>query len=173
MNERMHGAMSDQTVRSTPPATTTHAERGAGHPRLLITNEPERMTYELVDEVTTIGSSPTCTLTLPDMESLHATITHDDRDEYVVTLHGEGEMNANPTSSATAPGDNTETLRHGAHFTAGAWRFVFQRDEYADHGRPFGGRVGGELSDQPPQPKRPDYSDGTTQPRAGWEVQDD
>ena len=31
-------------------------------------------------------------------------------------------------------------------------------DEYADHGRPWGGREGGELSDQPPQPQRPDYA---------------
>ncbi|MGO1547519.1 MAG: hypothetical protein ACTHXL_09220, partial [Microbacterium gubbeenense] len=50
------------------------------------------------------------------------------------------------------------TLRTGASFTAGPWRFVFQREEFADHGRPFGGRQGGELSDQPPQRRRPDYT---------------
>jgi len=41
----------------------------------------------------------------------------------------------------------------------GEWRFTFARDEYADHGRPFGGREGGELADQPVQPPRPDYAE--------------
>ena len=36
----------------------------------------------------------------------------------------------------------------------GPWRMAFFREEYADHGRPFGGRLGGEFSVQKPQPTR-------------------
>jgi hypothetical protein len=40
----------------------------------------------------------------------------------------------------------------------GPWTFVYARDEYADHGRPYGGREGGEGTHQPRQPERPDYT---------------
>jgi len=39
----------------------------------------------------------------------------------------------------------------------GDWTLTFMRDEYADHGRPFGGREGGEGAVQPAQGARPDY----------------
>ena len=45
----------------------------------------------------------------------------------------------------------------GAQFTIGDWMLVFSRDEYADHGRPYGGRNGGEGTHQERQPERPDY----------------
>jgi hypothetical protein len=32
---------------------------------------------------------------------------------------------------------------------------TFFREEFADHGRPYGGRVGGEIGHQRPQPERP------------------
>lgn len=139
--------------------TTTHAEFGAGNPRLRITRDGERSEYALEADVVRIGSSPESELTLADADPVHATITHDDRDEYVLELHGEGEMNTNPDADATHPGERTQTLRTGARFTVGPWTLVFARDEFADHGRPFGGRLGGEYSDQPLQPERPDYSD--------------
>ena len=148
--------------------TTTHAEWGAGHPRLLVSDETERFVYALRDDRVRVGSATGNELSLPACEPLHATIRHDERDEYVLTLHGAGEMNANPLSEGTHPGDRSETLRTGARFTAGPWTFVFVRDEFADHGRPFGGREGGELSDQPPQPPRPRYDagkDGEEPPR--------
>jgi predicted GNAT family acetyltransferase len=40
----------------------------------------------------------------------------------------------------------------------GAWRLVFARDEFADHGRPYGGRNGGEGAHQRRQAPRPDYA---------------
>ena len=89
---------------------------------------------------------------------MHATIVHDERDEYVLTLHGEGLMNANPADGIA--GDRSEILRTGARFTVADWILVFGREEFADHGRPLGGREGGELDDQPPQPARPDYPAG-------------
>lgn len=143
----------------TPEPTTTHAEWGAGHPRLLVSRDDERFIHEITTEEVRVGSAADNELPLRDCDPLHATIRHDERDEYVLTLHGAGEMNANPLSAATYPDDRSETLRTGAHFTAGPWTLVFARDEFADHGRPFGGRQGGEYSDQPPQPARPRYDD--------------
>ncbi|MGM7666073.1 hypothetical protein [Microbacterium sp. A93] len=93
---------------------------------------------------------------LTDADPVHATITHDDQDEYVLALRGEGEMNSNPDTDNL--GGKSEILRTGARFTVGPWTLVFSREEFADHGRPYGGREGGELSDQPSQPERPDYS---------------
>ncbi|MEV7632218.1 FHA domain-containing protein [Microbacterium sp. NPDC089318] len=136
--------------------TTTHAEWGAGDPHLRITSpEEDRTVFALRDERVTIGSGADCSLVIPDADAVHATIIHDERDEYVLTLHGAGEMNANPTPGER--GDRSEILRTGARFTVAGWTLVFGREEYADHGRPFGGREGGELDDQPPQPVRPDY----------------
>ena len=136
---------------------TTHAGWGEGRPRLLVSRDDDRLVFELTEDRTAIGSAPDCDLRLPDAEPLHAEIEHDDRDEYVLTLHSAGEMNANPRTSYPDDGQRTETLRTGARFTVAGWTLVFQREEFADHGRPYGGREGGEMSDQPAQPARPDY----------------
>ncbi|HWL60794.1 MAG TPA: FHA domain-containing protein [Microbacteriaceae bacterium] len=153
--------MDDQLTPTPHPGesrpTTTHAAWGAGHPRLLISRGDERRIHEFAAATTTIGSGPDVGLHLPGTDIIHATITHDARDEFVLTLHGEGEMNSNPEADGNATGDRTETLRTGARFTMGDWTLVYQRDEFADHGRPYGGRQGGEFSDQPQQPPRPDY----------------
>lgn len=143
--------------------TTTHAEWGAGRPHLRITGEDgERIMLDITVDEVTIGSGAGCTLLLPGAAPLHATIIHDARDEYVLTMHGPGEMNA----SREEDGDGaTEVLRTGAHFTIGGWTLVFGREEFADHGRPYGGRQGGELSDQDSQPERPDYRDERDHPR--------
>lgn len=144
-----------------PPAhepTTTHAEPGAGSPRLLVTGGETRLVHELGLERLVIGSGASAGLQLAGLDDVHAIVEHDDRDEYVVTLVGAG-----LTNTAPAPGDEEgqvstrqpQVLRTGANFIAGPWRFVFMRDEFADHGRPYGGREGGELSDQPAQPERP------------------
>lgn len=140
--------------------TTTHAEWGAGRPRLRVSRDDERTEFLLdVDEVR-IGSAEGNELRVADTDPVHATVTHDERDEYVLTLHGEGEMNASDSTDGTHDAPNTETLRTGARFTAGPWTFVFARDEFADHGRPYGGRKGGEFDDQPLQAPRPDYAEG-------------
>ncbi|SFD00685.1 Predicted acetyltransferase, GNAT superfamily [Nocardioides terrae] len=131
-----------------PTITTTHAAWGAGHPRLMVTGESERYVHEISCDLTHIGSGPDSDLQLPSADELHATILHDTADEYVLTMVGDG---------ATGFGPN-ETLRTGAHFTAGPWQLIFIRDEFADHGRPYGGRRGGELAYQRPQEPRPDYA---------------
>jgi len=136
--------------------TTTHAAWGTGDPRLIISHEDDHDVFHITTDRVSIGSSGGSDIVLAGTDPVHATIVHDDRDEYVLTMHGAGEMNAN--ADATDHGDRSEILRTGARFTAGGWSFVFAREEYADHGRPYGGREGGELSDQRSQPERPDYS---------------
>jgi len=136
--------------------TTTHAAWGAGHPRLLVTSEYDRYVHEISGDVTRIGSSTDADLVLTAADPLHATVTHDQTDEYLLTMFGQGETNASTWSGADA--GRSEILRTGAHFTAGPWRLVFARDEFADHGRPYGGRQGGEFAHQRRQPPRPDYT---------------
>ncbi|MFS0895517.1 hypothetical protein [Microbacterium sp. 179-I 3D3 NHS] len=162
----------DRPDEGTAP-TTTHAEWGAGNPRLRITRDEERMEFALEADTVRIGSAAGNELRLSDTDPVHATIEHDERDEYVLTMHGFGEMNANPGADATHPGEATETLRTGSHFTAGPWTLVFAREEFADHGRPFGGRKGGEYSDQPLQPPRPDYAAGESPDGADEPQQED
>lgn len=128
--------------------TTTHAAWGAGHPRILATSEHERYVHEIKCDLIHIGSAADSDLKLPATDPLHAKILHETTDEFVLTMFGEG---------ATSSGRH-EVLRTGAHFTAGPWQLIFVRDEFADHGRPYGGRVGGEAGHQRPQKPRPDYS---------------
>ncbi|MGB4137559.1 MAG: FHA domain-containing protein [Microbacterium sp.] len=137
-----------------PQPTTTHAPWGAGDPHLLIVSEDERILFPLELDLVTIGSADGNHVQLDGTASVHATIRHDDRDEYVLTMHGPGETNAR---SIEGQDDRTEVLRTGARFTMGPWRIVFVRAEYADHGRPYGGREGGEGTHQQPQPDRPVY----------------
>lgn len=140
--------MSEQeTASRRPTITTTHAAWGAGHPRLLITGAYERYVHNINCDLTHIGSAPDSDVLLPSTAPLHAKVLHDTTDEYVLSMIGDGKTSSGPH----------ETLRTGAHFTAGPWELVFVRDEFADHGRPHGGRRGGELAYQKPQPPRPDY----------------
>ncbi len=129
--------------------TTTHASWGAGHPRLLVTSEIDRFVHEIDCDVTHVGSADDADLILRGADPLHAKIMHDLADEYVLEMVGKGE-----TSHATEA-----TLRTGAQFTAGPWRLVYARDEFADHGRPYGGRNGGEGAHQKRQANRPAYAE--------------
>jgi len=147
------------------PETTTHADWGAGQPRLLVAAAERRFTFDIPDEGVTIGSAKDCGLRLPDTDPVHAVIRHDSRDEYVLEMRGAGETSANVEKSDEEERRAVEILRTGARFTLGPWRLVFTRDEFADHGRPFGGREGGEFSDQREQPDRPDYPRESRQAR--------
>ena len=139
------------------PEPTTHADWGAGRPRLLVASAESRLVFDIPDDGVTIGSGRDAGLRLPGTEPVHAIIRHDSRDEYELDMRGPGETSANIEKSAEEERRDVEVLRTGARFTLGPWRLVFVRDEYADHGRPFGGREGGEFSDQREQPERPDY----------------
>lgn len=101
------------------------------------------------DDVTTIGSGADCDISLPGLEPLHAVIRHDDEYEFVLEKIGttaDARVDGAPVHSAI--------LRTGCGVDLGEWHLSFFREEYADHGRPFGGRIDGELSRQRPQPRR-------------------
>jgi hypothetical protein len=136
--------------------TTTHDPTAGGRPRLIMAPSPtplpgeRQAVFPLVGEVTTIGSAPECDIRLPGLAAQHAEVRHDDRDEYVlVRLSGAGvtRVNGAPVVSSV--------LRTASRLQLGQWTLSFYREEYADHGRPYGGRIGGELGHQRPQPPRP------------------
>ncbi|WP_104181468.1 FHA domain-containing protein [Arthrobacter sp. B0490] len=129
--------------------TTTHYVRGGGRPRLIFVQNSQvwdgqvPREFELVADRTTIGSADDAMLMLAGLEDLHAEILHTDDDEYVLVPHG--------AITGSVNGREPSILRTGARIQLGAWALAFFREEYADHGRPFGGRNGGELSYQRPQ----------------------
>jgi len=136
--------------------TTTHDPNGGGNPRLIMAPRqyPGRLDrqeeFMLRDDVTTIGSGPNCDIRLTGLEPLHAEIRHDELDEFVlVRVTG----SAADTRVHGAPVRRAR-LRTGTGVDLGEWHLSFFREEYADHGRPYGGRIGGELGHQRPQPAR-------------------
>lgn len=137
--------------------TTTHYAFGGGRPRLIFVVGSENWNgqmpreFDLLPGVTTIGSSPSADLQLPGLQSLHAEIRHDSNDEYVLYALGEVGGGARPLAGQHA---RSRVLRTGARIEMGQWRIGFFREEYADHGRPHGGRQGGEFAYQKPQASR-------------------
>jgi hypothetical protein len=144
--------------------TTTHDRPGGGNPRLVVAprehpgaDDPRRV-FRLRGEVTSIGSAPDCDVRLPGLAPRHAEIRHDARDEYVLVRLGEADTRVNG-----APVD-AAVLRTASRLQLGDWTLSFFREEYADHGRPHGGRLGGELGRQQPQPPR----SGGPAPQGDW-----
>jgi hypothetical protein len=143
-----------------PKITTTHYTPGSGRPRLIFVigsetwnGEPPRE-FELGPGVTTIGSAPGSDLQLEGLDPAHAEIRHDKDDEYVLYTFS--------TTPGVFPVLEPDTgkgrvLRTGARIELGEWRMAYFREEFADHGRPFGGRAGGELAQQKPQAPRQRY----------------
>lgn len=135
--------------------TTTHDPHRGGNPRLIMPVGPyarvdDRPTvFPLRDDVTTIGSGADCDIRLSGLEPLHAEIRHDGEDEFVLVRMG----SAGSTRVFGSPVD-TAILRTGCGVDLGRWHLSYVRAEYADHGRPYGGRIGGELGHQRPQPSR-------------------
>ncbi|WP_281964947.1 FHA domain-containing protein [Serinicoccus marinus] len=134
--------------------TTTHDPLGGGNPRLVYYPAPgpeqgaPRLVAPLRRGTTTIGSEEECDIVVPGLDPQHAEIRRDPTtDEYL--------LHASPGSSAGVGGQPADAdgtvLRTGATVVCGDQTFVYQREEYADHGRPYGGREGGEFSRQRPQ----------------------
>lgn len=145
---------------------TTHSAWGAGDPHLIVTGPGDRRTeVPLADGVTRIGSGADADIRLGGLDPVAGEVFHDERDEYVFIPHAPGETNARLEPMTSATGEDGEVLRTGARFTLGDWTFVYMREEYADHGRPFGGREGGEGQRQPEQPERPDYTSDAVRTR--------
>lgn len=149
------------------PVTTTHDPRGGGMPRLYFAlsewpqaGEVKRVEY-LTKPHTTIGSSPDSDIQVDGLEPLHAVIDRTDDDEYVLT-----HVAATGTSTVASKPAQHAQLRTGAAVELGSTRLTYFREEYADHGRPYGGRIGGELGRQRPQPKpRPAAQGAAGRPR--------
>ncbi len=132
--------------------TTTHDPLHGGNPRLTLVStdgvhHAHPPVHYLGDGVTTIGAGETCDIRLPHLADLHARLSHDAEDEIVIEAH-------DPDTRVHGRRVRSQILRTGSRVDLGAWTFTFSREEYADHGRPYGGRIGGELGRQRPQPPR-------------------
>lgn len=134
------------------PVTTTHHTRGSGNPRLLLVQDQGELGFGppleflLHDrDSLVIGSADHCDLQLTGIAPQHAEIIHDEFDEYVLRSYGA------VSGSFSGGGVDEVTLRTGSRIHLGPWRMVFSRAEFADHGRPFGGRQEGEFGYQRPQ----------------------
>jgi hypothetical protein len=151
-------------------ASTTHDPDGGGNPRLIMaprTTSREGLTrpvYALRAQVTTIGSDPSCDIRLPGLAPVHAQVHHDERDEFVLV------RTAKPGSTTVnGAAIDSAVLRTASRLQLGSHVLSFYREEYADHGRPYGGRLGGELGRQRPQPPR---QGGTARPLSEWSSND-
>ncbi|KGJ78368.1 hypothetical protein GY21_07055 [Cryobacterium roopkundense] len=140
--------------------TTTHYAPGGGRPRLIFVvgsknwNGQMPREFDLLPTTTTIGSAPESDLVLAELRTFHAEIRHDENDEYVLYPIGEVSGSARSVDADTSTRGGGIILRTGSRVEMGKWRMAFFREEFADHGRPFGGRVGGEFAVQKPQPPR-------------------
>lgn len=137
--------------RPRPRTTTTHDPARGGMPRLVLVRETawpgERQPIYWLTDGFTIGSQAGCDLVLPGLEPVHARLVHDEDDEWtVVPVAGVTRVHGAPVVR--------QILRTGSRVEMGGHVLAFHREEYADHGRPYGGRIGGELGRQRPQPPR-------------------
>lgn len=138
--------------------TTTHDPEGGGRPRLVFAmgsaakaGEPRRV-FDLPKNGTTIGSDEACDLQLKGVDTLQARVRRDaTNDEYILVALGD----ETPTKVNGVKVDREQVLRTGSRVEIGPWTMIYSREEFADHGRPYGGRAGGEFSRQrnQPQPK--------------------
>lgn len=130
---------------------TTHDPARGGGARLVpaveMVGPGERAPNLWLEHGMLIGSDPGCDLVLPGLEPVHARIVHDERDEWVIkAVEGITRVHGAPVVA--------QILRTGARVDLGSHRLAYYREEFADHGRPFGGRIGGEAGRQLPQPPR-------------------
>jgi hypothetical protein len=133
--------------------TTTHDPGRGGGPRLVEVPadgiaRTAHPVHWLQRDVTTIGSDAACDVVLTGLAPLHAEVRHDEADEFVLVAH-------HPDVRVHGERVTTRLLRTSARVDLGPRTLTFVREEYADHGRPFGGRIGGELGVQRRQPPRP------------------
>jgi pSer/pThr/pTyr-binding forkhead associated (FHA) protein len=117
--------------------TTTHDPNGGGMPRLLF-SRTER-SHHLLPGMTSVGSDPSNDLCLEGLAAFHAQIHRNEADDYVLVNLG----SVHSTRVHGRPVHSAE-LHTGARIELGEWVLSFARAEFADHGRPNGGRQGGE-----------------------------
>lgn len=139
-------------------ASTTHYLAGSGRPRVIFVlgssdwdGTPPRE-YLLLPGTTRIGSAPDADLRLEGADGSNIEIRHTEDDEYVLVDQTSAE--GLPLLDRESQASRERVLRTGARIDVGEWRLAFFREEFADHGRPYGGRAGGELSVQRGQKPR-------------------
>jgi len=138
----------------TRKVTTTNDPAGGGRPRLIFAERGTRLDegdgadrdqqeFELLPGATTIGSSPDADVRLAGLRPQHAEVRRDKADEYLY-------VHLDPGGRSTVDGVSVgeKRLHTGDRIELGDWVLSFARAESADHGRPYGGRQGGELSYQ-------------------------
>lgn len=135
---------------------TTHGVGPSGAPRLFVLpgdrsfDGEEQRSFGLDEPVTVIGSDASCDIVLSGLEAQHAEVRHDDNDEYVIVPSPGADVSVNGSRTARM------LLRTGSRIEIGPWKLAYVRPEFADHGRPYGGRSGGEAGYQRPQRSRSD-----------------
>ena len=132
--------------------TTPHDPHGGGHPRLIFAIGSEappgtdQRQFELLRGQTLSAAARMPTCVRKNYAENHAEIRRDAADEYVYVDLGTpagSRIDGQPVSE--------QVLRTGDRIELGNWTVSYYREEFADHGRPYGGREGGEFSDQQPQ----------------------
>lgn len=133
-------------------ATTTHDPDGGGHPRLVFSmgssaqaGEPRRV-HDLTPDGTSIGSAESSALVLTDVASRQAEVRRDSHDEYILVSLVDDPPNK--VNGLHLTEGTEQVLRTGSRVRIGRWTMTYTRAEFADHGRPYGGRAGGEFSEQ-------------------------
>jgi hypothetical protein len=132
--------------------TTTHDPQGGGRPRLIFAlggSAPagvQQREFDLPPGVTVIGSDPDADLRLAGLGGHHAEIRRDEADEYVYA-----DLGTSAGSRVDGRPMGAQALHTADRIELGGWTLTFYREEFADHGRPDGGRQGGELSGHPTQ----------------------
>jgi hypothetical protein len=130
--------------------TTTHDPQGGGRPRLIFAigdSAPagsQQREFDLLRGVTVLGSGPEADLRLAGLDERHAEVRRDDADEYVFV-----DLGSAAGSRVDGQPMGEQALHTGDRIELGGWTLAFYREEFADHGRPYGGRQGGELSGHP------------------------
>jgi hypothetical protein len=134
-------------------ATDDDVPARAGHPRLVIATgghavvgSPEaagiQQAFALTQDLVSIGSADTQDVQLTGLEPEHGVIRREaDKDEWVYS-----DVHASTASRVGGVLTDGAGLHHGDRLELGAVTLIFQRDEEADHGRPDGGRQGGEFA---------------------------
>lgn len=127
----------------------THDPYGGGHPRLYLsdTRVPAMarkvMYFSLLPGQTVLGSADDADLHLAGVDALQAVVERTDDDEYELVARG-----SSVHTYVNGQELDRQRLRTGSRVEIGPWRLTYVRDEHADHGRPYGGRIGGELGRQ-------------------------
>ena len=139
--------------------TTTHDPALGGAPRLIVCLAGDgtadvgglehQQVFVLQDPITRLGTADDADVKLDWTDHALGEIQHDEFDEYVyVQKSGDVPVRVDGQAVTRHP------LRTGDRLEAGPWTLMYFREEYADHGLPYGGHQGGEGSPQRAQPPR-------------------